>query len=111
LSSNRISICAPICAARELKEAREARIETLLQLIASAAATSPGAPQRLAPSAGILDRDGLKRVEALMKLHEMIDQLDQPFLSFEGVIGGGRELDDGAHDATLSVTMRRLSEE
>ena len=40
-------------AARELKQVREAlaRIETLLQLIASAAATSPGAPQRLTPSA------------------------------------------------------------
>ena len=67
--------------------------------------------ERVGPGAGVLDRHGLQPVEALPKLHEMIDQLDQPFFGLQDVIGDGGELNDGAHDATLSATMRRRRDE
>ena len=61
---------------------------------------------------GILHRDGLKRVQALMKLEQMLDQLDQPFLDAKNVIGRAHQLDDGAHDdAALSATIRLRKEE
>jgi hypothetical protein len=69
--------------------------------------------QRVAlPGTGIFHSQRLKHVEALMKLHEVVDQLDQPLLDFKGVIGDGGELDDGAHDASaLLATMRRRRDE